>query len=113
MSRSTKERRAEVRYIVSGMTAAIDGAECEILDISVSAVRLVRPAGFQPDGRRYGVCFTINDGRGIATHAVTGRLIRTTELCVVLGYAAPVSYWENVLRSLDVFESNRLHTLAF
>jgi hypothetical protein len=102
----TAERRKERRYIVVGIAATADGQACSIVDISPTAVRLVRPGGV-PLARTYTVVFAI-EGGSLRTYTVPATLIRNTETCFVLKYDPPVASWEDILRAMDTFEQTRL-----
>jgi hypothetical protein len=105
------ERRKERRYIVCGVESWIDGRPSQIIDISRSGVRLLLPPGFAIDNRRYDVVFDIPEDGAVHPYRVTGRLVRFTDIYVVLTYDPPCAHWEALLLSLDTFEMTRLGAL--
>ncbi len=91
-----------------GIEAHVDGVVCPIVDISRSAVRVVKPDGFLPRDRAYDLVFDIDQPGVLSRYRVEGHLIRCTDIYFVLGYQAPIAQWEELLRSLDCFESLQL-----
>ena len=102
------ERRKEQRYIVIEMTALVDGAPCTILDISRTAVRLLRPDGFVEKETPYSLVFETGKGGRRRLWAVGARFVRTTGVDFVLGYAPPSRRWEAMLRARDTFQLSLL-----
>lgn len=101
------ERRKERRYIVVGIAATADGQACSIVDISPTAVRLVRPQGVPLTQQTYTVVFVVEDGSS-RFYTVPATLVRKTGTCFVLKYEPPLASWEDILRSMDTFEQTRL-----
>lgn len=106
-----RERRKERRYIVSDVEARVDGSPLPIVDISCSAVRLVRPADFIVRDRTYDLVFALERDGTMAMYRVVGTIVRQTDLCVVMFYQAPIDGWEDLIRSFDCFETTQLSQL--
>ncbi len=105
------ERRKERRYIVSDMEARLDGTPVPIVDISCSAVRVVRPADFAVRDRAYDLLFALERDGSMTMYRVVGTIVRHTDMCVVLHYPEPVEGWEDVLKAFDCFETTQLFEL--
>jgi hypothetical protein len=107
--RGTGERRKQRRYIVVGMEASVEGEACPILDISLSAVRVLRSSRTEFRGQQLEIVIRVKGRRSQTSreYRVTGRVIRSTELDVVFDYDPPTRQWEATLRAHDTFH----HTL--
>lgn len=106
----TAERRTERRHIVVGMEACVDGEACPILDISRSAVRVLRSPSIKCSSQTVELLFRVKErsGRNSREHRVTGQVIRQTNLDIVFGYKPPTRRWEATLRAHDTFHQTRL-----
>lgn len=102
------ERRKEQRYIVIEMTLTLDGEPAAILDISRSAVRVVRPDGFVERDAPYALVFETGEGRRRRTFPVAARLVRASHVDAVFEYAPPSRRWNAMLRARDTFQLSRL-----
>jgi hypothetical protein len=111
MAPTSAERRQERRYIVAGVRASVDGEACPIVDISASAVRLLRPHGWPVGKQAYTITFTVDSAVQPGTFTVSATLVRYTDSQFVLRYLPPVPDWEMLIRSMDTFEQTRLSEL--
>lgn len=104
------ERRKEHRYIVVGMEAYLDGVSCPIIDISRSAVRLLRAseAEFQDNPRDLILRVQGRTRRSCREYKLIGRFIRGSSIDTVFGYDPPTKRWEATLRAHDTFLQLRL-----
>lgn len=109
---SGADRRKEARYVVVGIEALLDGTPWPIIDISRSAVRLLKPAG-APVNASAEIVFRLKAmGRGRAhSYPVAASLIRATDLELIYGYPLPCARWEERLRARDTFLQTRLTAL--
>lgn len=105
-----KERRKEHRYIVVGMEAYLDGVSCPIIDISRSAVRLLRSseAEFKDHPRDLVLRVQGRTRRSCREYKVIGHFIRGSGIDSVFGYVPPTKRWEAILRAHDTFLQTRL-----
>jgi len=101
------ERRKEVRHIVVGIEAHIDGAIWPIVDISRSGVRLLKPLGYDRGAGVVEIEFVLL-ARRHRTVTVTGHWLRDSRFDIVFRYTPPTSCWERTLRSLDSFAQTAL-----
>lgn len=104
------ERRKERRYIVVGMDASLGGEACPIIDISRSAVRLLKAPSLPSRDRPVDIVLRVQ-GRKPGTFrefTVNGSFIRETHVDVVFGYEAPTKQWESTLRAHDTFKLTHL-----
>ncbi len=105
------ERRREPRYVVDGLRAELDGQPSEILDISASALRLLRsPAGGQCAAE---VRLRLSAEAGfpavdLRSHAT---LIRFTPDAMVYAYRAEIAEWPFLLKAFDTFQDLSLPAL--
>jgi hypothetical protein len=101
-----RERRADRRYVVERLGAAIDGTRTKIVDISQKAARLALPpglAGRTPKGQVQ-LVFVSDPGANPAIDVtVRGWLIRCDAQCVVYEYDPPMRDWEACLQAYDAF----------
>jgi hypothetical protein len=111
LSINPADRRREPRYVVTGCSARLDGEACSVLDVSPSAVRLVRPASFAPSTETHTLMFEIEPGVCRLRVDVPAWIVRTTDVTVVLGYRKPFEGWHELLKSLDTFKINSLKQL--
>jgi hypothetical protein len=111
MAPASAERRRERRYIVVGVRASVDGEACPIVDMSATAVRLLRPRGLAVRKRPYTVAFTIGGATEPGTFTVSATLVRSTDTQFVLRYRPPVPDWEALIRSMDTLEQTKLSEL--
>jgi hypothetical protein len=108
MTGAAADRRKQRRYIVAGVSALVDGEACPIADISVTAVRLLRPYDLPMSRPAYALTFAFDDGNEQRMFAVSATLVRYTESCFVLEYDPPMPTWETLIRSADTLEQTRL-----
>lgn len=111
MAPTSAERRQERRYIVIGVRASVDGEACPIVDISASAVRLLRPQGWPVGKQAYTIAFTVDGAMEPSTFTVSATLVRYTDSQFVLMYVPPVPDWEMLICSMDTFEQTKLSEL--
>ncbi|MCP5431653.1 MAG: hypothetical protein H6923_00135 [Alphaproteobacteria bacterium] len=110
MSQKAVERRSEHRFVVEDIDLSVNGEDVTIVDISVSAVRISRPrAG---DATSFRLVFRVTDDEA-ATYETSGRLIRETAECVVIGYAPPCEGWGAILNAHDSLLRTRLGSISF
>ena len=107
------ERRREERFLVSNMTARVNGLDCPIIDISRTAVRLLRPAGLVIDPGPWRLCLAYSIGGSGNFVEMEARLIRFGPGFIVLKYLPPHDRWQEDLRALDTFEHAKIDALAF
>ena len=96
---------------MAGVRASVDGEACPIIDISASAVRLLRPHGWPVGKQAYTITFAIDSAVQPGTFTVSATLVRYTDSQFVLRYLPPVPGWEMVIRSMDTFEQTKLSEL--
>ncbi len=104
-----RERRKETRYVVIGVEAVLSGTPCTIVDISSSAVRLLKPEGTKVEETAE-IVFrlkALGRGRGRSCR-VQASLVRQTELELIYRYPLPCERWEHLLRARDTFIQTRL-----
>jgi hypothetical protein len=102
------ERRKEERYLAPGMVVYCSGEPCAAIDVSRSAVRFVRPQGFLLDQETYELVLELPITTGLASYPVEGRIIRFTQLSVVMGYDPPTADWEQQIKAIDTAELTTL-----
>ena len=102
------ERRKEERYLAPGMVVHCDGEACAVIDVSRSAVRFVRSQGLMLGCDRHDLVLEFPRGGGVVRYPVEGRIIRFTQLCVVMGYDPPAADWEQQIKALDTAELTAL-----
>ena len=93
MAPTSAERRQERRYIV---------------DMSATAVRLLRPRRLPVRKQVYTVAFTLDGATQPGSFTVSATLVRYTDSQFVLRYRPPVPDWETLIRSMDTFEQTKL-----
>lgn len=104
-----RERRKEERYVVVGIEALLDGLPCPIVDISRSAVRLLKPGSGRVEPTADLVFRLKAPGRGRERcYRVAASLVRSTDVEMIYGYVPPCERWENMLRDRDTFIQTRL-----
>ena len=106
------ERRKEARYVVIGIDATLDGTPCTIVDISPSAVRLLRLDGASAEATAQ-IAFAIKaQGRyRRRSFRVMATLVRSNEIELIYKYPLPSKQWEQILRTHDTFVLTQLTTL--
>lgn len=105
------ERRADRRYMVERLSAAVDGNAATIIDISQRAVRVAIPPAFALTPLRPEVEIVLLSDPGstpVIDVAMRGWLIRCDENSVVYEYEAPMRGWEARLLAYDRFEATAL-----
>jgi len=110
---SRHERRKQYRHVVVGLQALLDGVPAPIIDISRTAVRLLKPQDFIPRECRYDIVFVVvgSPPRRPLAYRVSGELTRSTEIELVYHYAPPIRNWERMLRENDSFLQTALQPL--
>lgn len=104
------ERRKERRYIVVGMDVCLGGKIYPIIDISRSAVRLLKSRANPTYALQADIVLRV-EGRTRSIHreyTVRGWFIRGTNIDAVFGYEPPTKQWEATLRAHDTFNQTRL-----
>jgi hypothetical protein len=109
----TDERRKEHRYVVEAVQLALGMRRFPVIDIAISGARIsCSPKEFEALKDR--PCqLEFGSEAPLETFAIEPFLIRSTDLCVVLGYAAPQPDWESYIRRFDTFHVHELDTLLF
>lgn len=102
------ERRKERRFIVCGVDCWVDGRPGQIIDISCTGVRLLRPPAFAIDDGPSEIVFGLPENGSVHNYRVVGRHVRHTDIYVVFAYEPPCPQWETMLMALDTFEMTRL-----
>lgn len=103
-----EERRADTRYIVERLSAAIDGSAASIIDLSQRAIRLTIPPAFALSPLRPEVEIVLLSDPGsspVIDVAMRGWLVRCDSHSVVYEYEAPMRGWEARIRAYDRFEA--------
>ena len=105
-----EERRKERRYVVVGMDVLLDGQVCPILDISRSAVRVLKPATLPPIDQPVSLILRrqTRARRHGDAYAVVGRFVRATPMDITFGYDPPRPNWEAIIRRHDTFKRTHL-----
>ena len=107
------ERRKEHRYVVDAVQIAFGQKRFPVIDIAVSGVR-VACAPHEFEALKSQPCrleFSFEDS--IQVFAIEPRLIRSTNLCVAIGYTAPIADWEAFIREFDTFRVRELDDQLF
>lgn len=107
------ERRRERRFLVSDMTAQVNGIICPIADISRTAVRLLRPASLVIEHGPWRLCLAYTIAGSGNFVEMEAHLIRFGPSFIVLKYIPPHERWQDDLRALDTFEHTKIDALAF
>ena len=102
------ERRKEERYLAPGLIVHCNGEACAAIDVSRSAVRFVRPQGVKLTPEKHKLVLELPCTTGMASYPVEGRIIRFTQLCVVMRYDPPTADWEQRIQALDTAELTTL-----
>lgn len=102
------ERRKEERYLAPGMVVHCNGEACAVIDVSRSAVRFVRSPGLMLSREMHELVLELPCTAGVVSYPVKGRVIRFTQLCVVMGYDPPTEDWEQQIKALDTAELTAL-----
>jgi hypothetical protein len=110
---NSADRRKEARYVVIGIDATLNGMQCTIVDISASAVRLLRPDDLGtpvPNGQ---IVFRLapQDSYRRRTFRVSASLLRWTDLELIYSYPLPSKQWETMLQAHDTFLQTQLTAL--
>jgi hypothetical protein len=107
------DRRKEHRYIPAGLRAEVGGESCPILDVSRSAIRVLRPAQSLALRGKISLRFAIDEHpvHGSLSFAVEAQVVRENDRHVVLRYKAPTSDWEDIIKSLDIFDNMSIEQL--
>jgi hypothetical protein len=113
MGQSGRERRKHHRYVVEGLYVELAGEQLEIIDVSIEAVRIVRPQIELSVEEPVAFHIKNNQWGEPADIALTGRLIRSGNGFVVFGYDIPFAEWEDFLRRHDTFERVALGSIGF
>lgn len=98
------ERRKEERYLAPGMVVHCNGEACAVIDVSQSAVRFVRSQSLMLSREMHELVLELPCATGVTCYSVMGRIIRFTQLCVVMGYDPPTADWEQQIQALDTAE---------
>lgn len=104
------ERRREFRYRPVGIEARIDGVAAAIVDVSRSAVRVLRSPETTGAAERVEIEFLVRARRRRPPRSwrVAGHIVRCGVLDVTYRYEPPSDQWERVLRAHDSFEQTKL-----
>ena len=102
------ERRKEERYLAPGMVVHCNGEACAAIDVSRSAVRFVRPLDLILSPEMHELVLELPCAAGVASYPVEGRIIRFTQLSIVMGYDPPTADWEQRIQALDTAELTTL-----
>lgn len=109
---SAAERRRERRYVVEGVSLMVDGERHAVIDLSYSAARIactvdqVLSSGGAPLVLEF-------DGAERFTFRFPIRVVRYSDLYVVVGYEAPRANWEDFIKRFDTFHVDELDTALF
>lgn len=113
MTDDHSDRRKEPRYVVGDIDAQIDGKDSTVLDISASAVRVLKPNGYNQTNSAHRLVLKIVQAEYEISVHVASSEIRQSNVDLVLGYTPPFAGWAHLLRSLDTFEQTKLSELSF
>lgn len=113
MTDDHSDRRKEPRHVVGDIDAQIDGQECAVLDISASAVRVLKPGGYNEGDSIHRLVLKIAQAEYEVFVNVSSTEIRRSTADLVLRYTPPFEGWALLLRSLDTFEQTKLAELNF
>ena len=107
------ERRREPRHVVVGLEACLDAVPCTIVDVSRSAVRLLKPEGFIVGHEPVNIIFRLSESMHGQRRSfrVIGHLVRSTDIEIIYHYTPPTSRWEFLLHALDTFAQTQLTRL--
>jgi hypothetical protein len=107
------ERRKEPRYVVDAVNLLASGGSYPVIDISPSSARISCPP------RDYAKCCDgalrlefVREGKR-EIYDIRPRLIRATDLYVVLGFDPPRSDWDVYIRQFDTFHVRELDVQLF
>lgn len=112
MSEGGRERRKHDRYVVEGLVVHLGPEIVDIVDISAEAVRLVRPQAPIIAGEAVAFHIRNNQWGEPADVPLAGRLIRSGNGFIVLGYQMPFAEWDQFLCRHDTFERVALGPIA-
>jgi hypothetical protein len=101
------ERRKEPRYVVDSVNLVIGGQSYPVIDISPSSARVsCKPRDYARSGcTQAKLEFELEDRREVYT--ITPRLVRKTDLYIVIGFEAPRADWATYLSRFDTFHVAR------
>lgn len=108
-----KERRKEHRYVVDAVHLGFGEQRFPVIDLSKSSARIsCGPAEYaasldSPARLEFGADAPID------AYAIEPRIIRSTDLYVVIGYTPPKEDWEAFIRRFDTFHVSELDVLLF
>lgn len=105
------ERRGEQRYVVDGLVVDINGAPREILDISVSGVRIWRAPSYGICADRTTLRFRSEPGFPDVDFACDGTLVRIAPDAAVYRYQTHFALWGELLAAFDSFQDLSLPSL--
>ena len=101
------ERRKDKRYVVEGLTAAVDGSPADILDISASSVRLcVGANSCVPEEAE--LSFSTEHPFWIGSYQTTGKMLRKDLVSCVFTYVRPCPDWDQLIADHNSFRANLL-----
>ncbi len=104
----TRERRGEARYVVDGLRVAVDDVEHPILDVALTSVRLMRPAGTQPPQAEVDLHLWSDDGFPALDAHGRGTLVRLSPVELVYQFQMPDERWPALLPQFDTFKDLRI-----
>ena len=108
-----QERRKEHRYVVDSVYLTLGEERFPVIDIAASGARIsCAPREF--DLSKSASCrLEFGNEGALQIFAIEPRLVRSTDLYVVVGYSPPVSEWEAFIRTFDTFHVRELDDHLF
>jgi hypothetical protein len=107
------ERRKEPRYVVDAVNLIVGKHSFPVIDISTSGARIsCSPRDYARAGDAPPTLEFNRDGCR-ETYAIRPRIIRVTDLYVVLGFDPPRPDWEVYIRRFDTFHVHELDKQLF
>ena len=97
-----RERRKNARYVIGELSFETNGVRHETVDISVSAVAIVRLSGVDYSRLGENCRFHSTKGAELNQAALNPHFVAQRASIVVIGYASASTDWEQVLRNNDV-----------
>lgn len=105
-----RERRKEQRHVVVGIAAEVNGQPWTIVDISRSAVRLLKPQGYTAAPTHHVIGFTTDEAPNNKI-TVAAEIVRSTPLEIVFQYKPPFHGWNALIRKHDTFLLTKLDAI--